>query len=218
MGEKKQAPTRKVSRGKRSESFEKDVKPLVIFAVEGKTEREYLKALNQSRYGSGFSFEFCPTFDKASAKNLLVSIKRKLRDLGRDGGAGAWIVCDVDQNIAHAKGLQEWLEERSTLPRGVVLSNPCIETWFVYHCANTCSSQTAGSALKELQNKWKQGTYAKGMSIPEWLIDQTDEACSRVQRRRLSFAKGATAWDEAPWTDIPELIAWLDRLRPRRSA
>ena len=45
----------------------------------------------------------------------------------------------------------------------MVLSNPCIEAWFVYHCANTCSSRTAGSALKELQNKWKQGTYAKGM-------------------------------------------------------
>ena len=110
MGKKRQqAPKRVSSRGKRSESFEKDVKPLVIFAVEGKIEREYLKALNQSRYGSGFSFEFCPTFDKASAKNLLVSIKRKLRDLGRDGGAGAWIVCDVDQNNAHAEGLQEWL-------------------------------------------------------------------------------------------------------------
>ena len=102
-------------------------------------------------------------------------------------------------------------------PRGVVLSNPCIEVWFVYHCANTCSSRTAVSACKELENKWKQGTYSKGMSIPEWLIDQTDDACSRVKHRRTSFAKGVTAWDAAPWSDMPELIAWLDRLRPRRS-
>ena len=75
----------------------------------------------------------------------------------------------------------------------------------------------AVSACKELENKWKQGTYAKGMSIPEWLIEHTDEACSRVQRRRSSFAEGATAWDEAPWTDMPELIAWLDQLSPRHS-
>ncbi len=217
MGKKKEVPTRKSSRGKRSESFEKDVKPLVIFAVEGKTEREYLKALNQSRYGSGFSFEFCPTFDKASAKNLLVSIKRKLRDLGRDGGAGAWIVCDVDQNIAHAKGLQEWLEERSTLPRGVVLSNPCIEAWFVYHCADVCSSRTASAVVEELISKWERGAYEKAMEIPQWFIERTDAACSRVKHRRVSFEKGATVWDEAPWTDIPELIAWLDQLRPRRS-
>lgn len=178
MGKKKQAPTRHSSRGKRGKSFDKAPRPVVILAVEGATEREYLKALNQWRYRGAFAFDFCRNRDKSSLKNLIVSIKRKADDVGRDGAAGAWIVCDVDQNIAHAKGLQEWLGERSTLPRGVVLSNPCIETWFVYHCANTCSSQTAGSALKELQNKWKQGTYAKGMSIPEWLIDHTDEACS----------------------------------------
>ena len=71
---------------------------------------------------------------------------------------------------------------------------------------------------QEMQNKWKQGTYAKGMVIPEWLIDHTDEACLRVQRRRASFAQGTTVWDEAPWSDMPELIAWLDQLRPRRSA
>jgi len=55
------------------------------------------------------------------------------------------------------------------------------------------------------------------MEIPQWLIDHTDEACLRVQRRRASFAQGVTAWDESPWSDMPEFIAWLDRLRPRRS-
>jgi len=55
------------------------------------------------------------------------------------------------------------------------------------------------------------------MEIPQWLIDQTDDACSRVKHRRTSFAKGVTAWDEAPWTDMPELIAWLDQLSPRHS-
>ena len=185
----KKAPTRKASRGFRGRSHSKQVKPLVLLAVEGATEKKYLTALNQHRYRGAFAFDFCGSGDESSLKNLLVNVKRKAAELGPESVSGAWIVCDVDENRPHAKNLQKWLTEQSRLPRGVVLSNPCIEAWFVYHCANTCSSRTAVSACKELENKWKQGTYSKGMSIPEWLIDQTDDACSRVKHRRTSFAK-----------------------------
>lgn len=217
MGKKKQAPTRHSSRGKRGKSFDKAPRPVVILAVEGATEREYLKALNQWRYRGAFAFDFCRNRDKSSLKNLIVSIKRKADDVGRDGAAGAWIVCDVDDNAPHIHDLENWLAGVSGYLRAVALSNPCIEAWFVYHCANVCSSRTASAVVEELISKWKQGAYEKGREIPQWLIDQTDDACSRVKHRRTSFAKGVTAWDEAPWTDMPELIAWLDQLSPRHS-
>ncbi len=146
-----------------------------------------------------------------------MNVKRKAAELGPESVSGAWIVCDVDENRPHAKNLQKWLTEQSRLPRGVVLSNPCIEAWFVYHCADVCSSWTASAVVEELVSKWERGAYEKAMEIPQWLIDHTDEACLRVQRRRASFAQGVTAWDEAPWTDMPELIAWLDQLSPRHS-
>ena len=213
----KKAPTRKASRGFRGRSHSKQVKPLVLLAVEGATEKEYLKALNQHRYRGAFAFDFCRNRDKSSLKNLIVSIKRKADDVGRDGAAGAWIVCDVDDNAPHIHDLENWLAGVSGYLRAVALSNPCIEAWFVYHCADVCSSRTASAVVEELLSKWERGAYEKAMEIPQWLIDHTDEACLRVQRRRASFAQGVTAWDEAPWTDMPELIAWLDRLRPRRS-
>lgn len=217
MGKKKQAPTRHSSRGKRGKSFDKAPRPVVILAVEGATEREYLKALNQWRYRGAFAFDFCRNRDKSSLKNLIVSIKRKADDVGRDGAAGAWIVCDVDDNAPHIHDLENWLAGVSGYLRAVALSNPCIEAWFVYHCADVCSSRTASAVVEELKSKWERGAYEKATEIPQWLIDHTDEACLRVQRRRSSFAQGATAWDEAPWSDMPELIAWLDQLRPRRS-
>lgn len=217
MGKKKQAPTRHSSRGKRGKSFDKAPRPVVILAVEGATEREYLKALNQWRYRGAFAFDFCRNRDKSSLKSLIVSIKRKADDVGRDGAAGAWIVCDVDDNAPHIHDLENWLAGVSGYLRAVALSNPCIEAWFVYHCADVCSSRTASAVVEELLSKWERGAYEKAMEIPQWLIDHTDEACSRVQRRRLSFAEGATAWDESPWSDMPEFIARLDRLRPRRS-
>lgn len=217
MGKKKQAPTRHSSRGKRGKSFDKAPRPVVILAVEGATEREYLKALNQWRYRGAFAFDFCRNRDKSSLKNLIVSIKRKADDVGRDGAAGAWIVCDVDDNAPHIHDLENWLAGVSGYLRAVALSNPCIEAWFVYHCADVCSSRTASAVVEELKSKWERGAYEKATEIPQWLIDQTDEACSRVQQRRLSFAQGATAWDESPWSDMPELIAWLDQLSPRHS-
>lgn len=128
------------------------------------------------------------------------------------GSSATWMITPP-----HIHDLENWLAGVSGYLRAVALSNPCIEAWFVYHCADVCSSWTASAVVEELLSKWERGAYEKAMEIPQWLIDHTDEACSRVQRRRLSFAEGATAWDEAPWTDMPELIAWLDRLRPRRS-
>ena len=88
MGKKKQRE-RHSSRGKRGKSFDKAPRPVVILAVEGATEREYLKALNQWRYRGAFAFDFCRNRDKSSLKNLIVSIKRKAGDVGRDGAAGA---------------------------------------------------------------------------------------------------------------------------------
>lgn len=217
MGKKKQAPTRHSSRGKRGKSFDRAPRPVVILAVEGATEREYLKALNQWRYRGAFAFDFCRNRDKSSLKNLIVSIKRKADDVGRDGAAGAWIVCDVDDNALHIHDLENWLAGVSGYLRAVALSNPCIEAWFVYHCADVCSSRTASAVVEELLSKWERGAYEKAMEIPQWFIEGTDAACSRVKHRRASFEKGATAWDEAPWTDMPELIAWLDQLSSRRA-
>ena len=219
MGKKKQ-PTRKTSRGFRDRSHSKQVKPVVILAVEGATEKQYMNALKQHLYGRAFSFIFCRNMSKSSLKNLVEKMKGKVKELERESISisGAWIICDVDVNQPHRAILKKWLSEKTDFHHGAALSNPCIEAWFVYHCADVCSSRTASAVVEELVSKWERGAYEKAMEIPQWLIDHTDEACLRVQRRRASFAQGVTAWDEAPWSDMPELIAWLDRLRPRRSA
>ena len=218
MGKKK-APTRKTSRGFRGHSHSKQVKPLVVLAVEGATEKQYLNALNQHLYDRAFSFIFCRNVSKSSLKNLVEKMRGKIKELERDSIpiSGAWIICDVDENEPHRAILKKWLSETTDFHHGAALSNPCIEAWFVYHCADVCSSWTASAVVEELKSKWERGAYEKATEIPQWLIDQTDEACSRVQQRRLSFAQGATAWDEAPWSDMPELIAWLDQLSPRHS-
>ena len=179
-----------------------------------------MNALNQHLYGRAFSFVFCRNDSKSSLKNLVEIMGGKVKELERESISisGAWIICDADVNQSHRAILKKWLSEKMDFHHGAALSNPCIEAWFVYHCADVCSSRTASAVVEELVSKWERGAYEKAMEIPQWLIDHTDEACLRVQRRRASFAQGVTAWNEAPWSDMPELIAWLDQLRPRRSA
>ena len=78
MGKKK-APTRKSSRGLRGRTHSKQVKPLVVLAVEGATEKQYLNALNQHLYGRAFSFTFCRNNSKSSLKNLVEIMGERLR-------------------------------------------------------------------------------------------------------------------------------------------
>lgn len=215
----KKAPTRKSSRGFRGRTHSKQVKPLVVLAVEGATEKQYLNALNQHLYGRAFSFTFCRNDSKSSLKNLVEIMGGKVKELERESIpiSGAWIICDVDVNKPHRAILKKWLSEKTDFHHGAALSNPCIEAWFVYHCTDVCSSGTASAVVEELVSKWERGAYEKAMEIPQWFIEGTDAACSRVKHRRASFEKGTTVWDEAPWTDMPELIAWLDQLSPRHS-
>ena len=70
MGKKK-VPTRKSSRGFRGRSHSKQVKPLVVLAVEGATEKQYLNALNHHLYGRAFTFIICINDSKSSLRNLV---------------------------------------------------------------------------------------------------------------------------------------------------
>ena len=111
----KKAPTRKSSRGFRGRTHSKQVKPLVVLAVEGATEKQYLNALNQHLYGRAFSFTFCRNDSKSSLKNLVEIMGGKVKELERESIpiSGAWIICDVDVNKPHRAILKKWLSEKT---------------------------------------------------------------------------------------------------------
>ena len=81
MGKKK-TPTRKSSRGLRGNSHSKQVKSLVLFAVEGATEKEYLKALNQHRYRGGIRFRFLREWEQFRILAQESSGERQAESLG----------------------------------------------------------------------------------------------------------------------------------------
>lgn len=191
-------------------------KPLVVFAVEGETERAYLKALRTSRYDDRIAFAFAPTGTDTSLTKLVSAIEGKIKRDKRDGGQamGAWIICDTDQNARHRDRRNAWITKSEK--HHAVISHPCIEYWLILHISLTSSSLDAQHAAVELDKFWPgKGNYKKGAPIPMELIDATDLASQRVHERRRGLGGGSDAWDSPQWTDMPELIEWLDDLDPQ---
>ena len=211
----KKGPVRS-GKGRATRKFgEKEAKPLVVFAVEGETERAYLKALRTNRYDDRIAFTFASTGTDTSLTTLVSAIQRKITMDGAQA-KGAWIVCDTDQNACHRKRLNAWIAKSKQ--HHAVISHPCIEYWLVLHVRSTSSSRDAQHAVKELDKAWPGGnSYRKGAPIPARLIDDTDLASRRVHERRRGLDIGSDAWNSPQWTDMPELIAWLDDLDPRNS-
>lgn len=199
----------RVGRALRKRQF----KPLVLFAAEGETEREYIKALIAIRYGDRLAYRFASTRGRTDLANLI----RDLQNLAYAEGTqakGAWVVCDVDKNACHRKKLDGWLKK--TPLNHIALSHPCVEYWFVLHFKSTSSSQGAPQAVRELGAVWPGGaTYKKGAPITAELINATNLAITRAVQRRQSLADDADVWNSVQWTDMPELIAWLDQLDPQ---
>jgi len=185
--------------------------PLVVFATEGETERAYLKALLTNRYG-GVAFKFVSSRNRSSLINLVDSIRCEEKDEAPSGVAGAWIVCDRDENAPHRAKLEKWLDESER--HHAAISHPCLEYWFLLHLCENPSSASAQKAVKELEKAWRWGEYKKGGQAPPELIGATDEAVRRALQRRQSLGDDADAWNSSQWTDMPKLIAWLDELDP----
>ena len=209
---KKKPLTRKITRGDRKQCEGKPLRPLVLFAAEGETERKYLQSLSASRYGDRIAFTFANTGDRSSLSKLLEKIRYEENKNGGDA-KGAWIVCDTDENVTHKPKLEKWLGNSDK--HHAAVSHPCIEYWLLLHLCSNPSSITAQNAEKELEKNWRWGQYKKGCNISSELIEATDRAVSCARQRRSSLDSGADAWNSPQWTDLPELIDWLDELDPK---
>lgn len=208
---KRKPPVRKAHRGDRQKLGGRPVKPLVLLAVEGATEREYVKALIANRYGNRIAVRFAPTGDHSSLDNLVASIGREMKEYGAQV-KGAWIVCDTDKNACHRVKLEKWLA--GSKRHHAVISCPCVEYWFLLHLCESPSSVAAKKAKRELGKCWQWGEYRKGGQVPPELIEATDDAVRRAHQRRKSLGDDADVWNSPQWTDMPELIVWLDELDP----
>lgn len=192
-------------RGRR-QTGSRPLKKKVSFCAEEKSEEQYIKALIQKRYNSEIAVKFWRQRNRSSLKELIDRARKRANE--EDTGEGIWIVCDSDENQSHIKPLINWLEEAPE-HRHAAVTEPCLEHWLLLHYVDSPDCNNAADAERKLK-KHLSG-YEKGSSLPDALIDATDEA---VRRQALAGTTGA--WSTPQISQMRDLITWLDALRHNR--
>lgn len=198
-------------RKRRKQTGVKSVKPLVVFFVEGQSEKSYIKALREFRYDNKVAFEF-PNERGTSLKNLVDACRRAAKAGKLRGSSGTWIVCDVDRNEDHFDDCDKWQRKDKEKNR-IALSNPCLEYWLLLHFTSSPKCSSANAALGELKRHWPE--YKKGLQPFkrfEEIVGKTEGAVRCETARQKSMGREPNSWPDSPGSQMPELITWLDGL------
>ena len=185
-------------------------KERVVFCVEGESEKVYIRALVEGRYGDAIVPVFWARKRESSLRNLIETARRRAKS--EDIGRGVWIICDTDRNDVHRTMLEKWLEKDPGRCRAAV-TDPCLEYWLLLHYTDSPRCASASTAREELKSYLPH--YVKGRALPKVLIQETDQAVKRERVRQASADAGGI-WPGRRCSQIPDLIAWLDDLVEKR--
>lgn len=148
--------------GRQRQTRNRKLRKVVLFSAEGLTEVTYLKQLLELRYPESLTAKFATA--KPNQTDPLSLLKRIRSEDHRDYSLRA-IVCDADvfqADQSKFKDLVRW--QQDTPDSLLVLTNPCIEHWFLMHFANSYSStSTAKQAVNHLTKEIPN--YKKGSAL-----------------------------------------------------
>lgn len=91
----------------------------------------------------------------------------------------------------------------------LILSNPCIELWFLLHYKNQTAALTTADCIRELSNR-NQNTYRKG-NIDKKLLGKLNESCETACERAKKLKES-----ENPSSVIYTLIGILEELKSQK--
>ncbi len=151
-------------------------------------------------------------------EGMLKSIEKywKEKELsGEKYGDKAYIVLDLDCDVEKAKKIV-LLSERTKHIRFVV-SNPCIEVWFLLHFGYSTHEFLDSKEPKKEIRRYIEG-YEECMDVSEILKPRLAQAIKNAQRlsayhRKVSADVMQLPITYNPMTDIPVIIEELDILQ-----
>ena len=154
--------------GKRRESQPvRSMKPVFVVFCEGETEEAYLDFLKQT-YRS--PFKIIPKVEGGKISQHLIRTRCREVKISPNEKIQVFLMYDMDKPEITEKLLQ--------LKAHLLLSNPCIELWFLLHCKDqktAISTEDAIKALKHIGAPWNR--YKK----PEISTTQKDFLKLHVQ-------------------------------------
>lgn len=128
--------------GKRRESRPaRSMKPVFVVFCEGETEEAYLDFLKQT-YRS--PFKIIPKVEGGKISQHLIRTRCREVKISQNEKIQVFLMYDMDKPEITEKLLQ--------LKAHLLLSNPCIELWFLLHCKDQKAAISTEDAIKALKN------------------------------------------------------------------
>ena len=177
---------------RRTASKQKETKPLFWVFCEGETEKEYVIFL-RSRYRIPIKIKI-----KIAKSNISDTYIKSFKEKG--------FTHDKDRNFlmydADVKDVVEKLKKLQNTE--LLLSNPCIELWFLLHYQNQTASIKTKDCVQNLKNM--NHFYKKGTIDP--LKNQFTEKCSEACSRAKQLDP-----DKNPSSNIYQFIEALEKVK-----
>lgn len=180
----------------RSRKYKKPRLPRMVFLIicEGETEKAYINALQRHyRLSIVIKTKICGSAINSRLVNQYVS------ELSVESEDEYKIFYTYDSDV------QSIVDKLKALPGTLVLTNPCIELWFLLHnaqCARSQDSKTVLKALVNCHNAW--ASYSKGAL-------SKDQAEILINNRQVAIERSKRlAWPENPSSNMHVLIEALE--------
>lgn len=183
----------------REHRYTRKIKSLFLVLCEGETERTYVEMLKRV-------FRAAITVKTKISGNCIN--ERLLRQYVQELGLGKDDSCEIF--FMYDADIQNIVERLSKLNGRLILTNPCIELWFLLHVRNHTKALTSAqivNSLKTAHQVWS--TYEKGKLTPkqaELLTTGLEEAKGRA--KLLQFGSN-------PSSNIFEFIEELEKAKMR---
>lgn len=188
-------------------------KPVMLITAEGrnKTEKQYFNSF-QDQHGK-YSIRFATELETDPVGMLKAMEKAwKKNELSEKDGDKAYIVLDMDCKPEKIRLVKE-LQKKSKNIKFIV-SNPCIEVWFILHFIYTTHQfKDSKEPKKELAKYIPE--YEESMDISAILRPMLNNAENHLVQLKGYYETLGVAWGDAdcnPMTDIVEVLEELEVL------
>ncbi len=188
-------------------------KQIVLLSVEGqnKTEKNYFNGFNNETTKVVFT-----SGNETDPVKLSKRLLQEYKDNQLDDGLGDLAFCVVDGDVSKKQEVEIRKAETIVKKKGkVIVSNPCIEVWFLFHFTDSTrqykSSQEAVNRLKEYIPD-----YEKNMKeIYNQLFDKLDTAISNAKKLddyNQMLNRSLHSYDYQPSSEIYKIIEKIQNI------
>lgn len=182
---------------KREHRYSRKIRTIFLVICEGQTERAYVEALKRQYH---LPIEIRTKVSGANVNARL--IQSYINELGLDNKDDCQLFLMYDADV------QAIINKLKTLGGHLIITNPCIELWFLLHVKSHHKSLSSAKIVDELKNShlvWN--IYEKGVLTRKQFEFLTENMATAISRaKQLTYGSN-------PSSNVPDFIDALEKAK-----